>query len=32
LADPDVADAVKGMVYESYEIAGKSKTATYRRA
>jgi hypothetical protein len=32
LADPDVAAAVEGLVYESYEIAGDSKTATYRRA
>jgi hypothetical protein len=32
LEDPAVAEAVKGMVYESYDIAGDSKTATYRPA
>jgi hypothetical protein len=32
LADEAVAAAVKGMVYESYDIAGDTKTATYRTA
>jgi hypothetical protein len=32
LEDPAVAEAIKGMVYESYDIAGDSKIATYRPA
>jgi hypothetical protein len=32
LEDPAVVEALKGMVYESYDIAGDSKTATYRPA
>jgi hypothetical protein len=32
LEDSAVAEVVKGMVYESYDISGDSKTATYRPA
>jgi hypothetical protein len=32
LKDPEVAETVAGMVYESYDIVGESKVATYRPA
>jgi hypothetical protein len=32
LEDPAVVEALKGMVYESYEFAGEAKTGIYRRA
>ena len=30
LENPAVAEAIKGMVYESYDIAAEGKIATYR--
>jgi hypothetical protein len=32
LEDPAVAEALKGMVYESYELTGEAKTGIYRLA
>jgi hypothetical protein len=32
LEDAEVIDALEGTVYESYDITGDTKTATYRRA